>query len=239
MKIIALIILITSTIFAQTLVYKVKAPLLGTEGEIVVNYYVGANSYSIDASMRTFGLAKKLSGNRIEHYSANGSIRGSKYYAKHFTQNATYKNKKNHLEYIFNYGSRKITKVRNKWKNGKLTTNYSKTLDYWTYNDLFSVYHNIVHDLKGKPAMWYNVKVAGLEKNAGNLKILVPTKAQQAKEARSLGVKNVWIFHIITNKKILKSSNGEIIFAVGDDGIAKAVRVLNVPYVGHLDAYLQ
>jgi len=239
MKIISLILLITSTIFAQTLVYKVKAPLLGTEGEIVVNYYVGAKSYSINASMHTYGLAKKLSGNRIEHYNASGSIRGSKYYSKHFIQDATYKNKKNHLEYIFNYRSRKITKIRKKWKNGKLTTNYSRKLDYWTYNDLFNVYHNIVHDLKGKPAMWYKVQVAGLESNAGILKILVPTKAQQAKEARSLGVKNVWIFHIITNKKILKSSNGEIIFAVGDNGIAKAVRVLNVPYVGHLDAYLQ
>jgi hypothetical protein len=36
----------------------------------------------------------------------------------------------------------------------------------------------------------------------------------------------------------MKSKNGEIIFAVGDDGIAKAVRVLNTAYVSHIDAIL-
>jgi len=224
---------------AETLIYKVKAPLLGTEGEVVVNYNVSPSSYNISASMKTFGLAKKMTGNRIEHYRVNGFVSGGKYHSKHFVQDASYKNKKNHLEYIFNYGNKKITKIRKKWKNGKLTTNYSRNLNYFTYNDLFSIYHNIVHDLKGKSAGWYQAQVAGLEKNGGNLKIYVPTKAQQAKEARSLGVKDVWVFHIITNKKILSSKKGEIIFAVGNDGIAKAVRVLGVPVVGHLDAYLQ
>ena len=37
----------------------------------------------------------------------------------------------------------------------------------------------------------------------------------------------------------MKSKNGEIIFAVGDNGIAKAVRVLDIPYVSHLDGILQ
>jgi len=239
MKVLTLFILLFNLIFAKTLIYKVKAPLLGTEGEVIVEYYNSGKSYDIKASTKTYGLAKKLSGNRVEQYHSYGSVKSNRYYAKHFIQDAKYKNKKMHLEYIFDYRHKTITKIRKKWKSNKLTYNKSRVLNYFTYNDLFAVYHNIIQDLKGKAPGWYQTQVAGLEKNRGYLKILIPTKAQAKKEARSLGVKNVWVFHIITNKKILKSKNGEIIFAVGDDGIAKAVRVLGVPVVGHLDAYLQ
>ena len=239
MKLLITTLFLSATVFAQSLVYKVKAPLFGTVGEINVNYYNSGSSYNINANMKTFGFAKKMSGNRIEHYKSTGSVRNGKYYAKHFTQNATYKNKKNHLEYIFNYGSKKITKVRKKWTNGKVKTNYQKELSYFTYNDLFSVYHNIVHDIRNKPAGWYQVQVAGLEKSGGYLKVKIPTLAQQKKEAKNIGVKDVWIFHLFTNKPIMKSKKGEIIFAVGSDGVAKAVRVLDIPFVSHLDGILQ
>ncbi len=239
MKLLITILFLSATVFAQTLTYKVKAPLFGTVGEINVNYTSGVSSYNITANMHTFGFAKKMSGNRIEHYHANGNIKHNTYYAKQFVQDASYKNKKMHLEYIFNYSSKKITKIRKKWKDGKIITDSKRYLKYFTYNDLFSVYHNIVHDLKNKPSGWYQVQVAGLEHTGGYLKIKVPTKAQQAKEAKSLGVKDVWIFHIITNKAIMKSKNGEVVFAVGNDGIAKAVRVLNIPFVSHLDGILQ
>ena len=238
MKLFTTFIILSSLVLAQNLTYKVKAPLFGTIGKVNIDYYSDAKHYNITASMQTFGFAKKLSGNRIEHYQANGYVKGGKYHAKHFIQDYTYKNKKGHLEYNFYYNIKKIQKVRKKWVGGKLTTNYKKYLNYFTYNDLFSIYHNIIHDLKGKPSGWYQVQVAGLERHGGYLKILIPSKAQQIKEARSMGVKNVWVFHIITNKAIMKSKNGEIIFAVGDDGIAKAVRVLDIPFVSHIDGVL-
>ena len=237
MKIIATLLLLSSTIFANHLTYKVKAPLFGTIGEVNVDYSVGS-SYNINASMRTFGFAKKITGNRHEHYTSKGFVSGNIYKSKKFTQNATYKNKKEHLEYSFNYGAKKITKKRRKWKNGKEYVNDSKTLNYWTYNDFFSVYHNIVIQLKGKNAGTYGTQISGLEKYNGKLTIIIPTKAKQQKEAESMGVKGVWIFHIITHKKIMGSKNGEIVFAVGNDGIAKAVRVLGTPFVSHMDAVL-
>jgi len=238
MKLLISAIFITSTLLAQSLTYKVKAPFFGTIGEVKVNYNVNANSYNIKASMKTFGFAKKLSGNRVEHYHSYGIVRGNIYKAKEFKQNVTYKNKKVLLKYLFNYPSKRLTKIRKKWKDSKETSNRSKILNYFTYNDFFSVYHNIVVQLKDKTPGTYRVQVAGLEKNGGNLVIKVPSLKQQQKEARSLGVSNVWVFHIITHKKIMKSKNGEIIFAVGDDGIAKAVRVLNTAYVSHIDAIL-
>jgi len=239
MKRLTLFILLTFALSAQSLTYKVKAPLSGAIGEIKVNYYSDSSSYNISASMRTFGLAKRLSGNRLENYSSKGKVKGGKYYAKHFIQDFSYKNKKGHLEYIFNYPAKKIYKARKRWQDGKKTLEYKKPLNYFTYNDLFAIYHNIIQDLKGKPAGWYKVQVAGLERHGGYLKIKIPTASAQKREAEDMGIKNVWIFHIITNKAIMKSKNGEIVFAVGDNGIAKAVRVLDIPFVSHLDAVLQ
>jgi hypothetical protein len=237
MKKILLLSIATVTIYAQNLRYKITAPLFGEVGRLDISYFSGS-SYNINASMKTFGFAKKLSGNRVEHYSASGSVKGNKYYAKSFTQDAKYKNKKTHLEYNFDYKNKKILKTRYKWKNSKQTTNYTKPLKYFTYNDLFSSYHNIVAQLKGKPAGQYRMLVAGMEKYGGYLLIKIPSKSVQAKEAKSMGAKGSWVFHIVTRKSILKSKNGEIVFAVGSDGIAKAVRVLDIPFVSHLDAKL-
>ncbi len=237
MKKITLFLLISGLSLAQILQYKVKAPLFGVIGEVNINYRVNSQ-YFINANMKTFGFAKNITGNRREFYTSKGFVVGNIYKSKKFTQQASYKDKKEYLEYKFNYSLKKIKKHKIKWKAGKEIYNNNKVLKYWTYNDFFTIYHNIVITLKNKRAGVYSTQIAGLEKYKGKLKIIIPSKNTQLKEAKSMGVKNVWIFHIITHKKIMGSNNGEIIFAVGEDGIAKAVRVLNTPFVSHIDAYL-
>jgi len=237
MKLLLTTLLLGSTLMAESLHYKIKAPLFGTIGEVNVNYSV-SSTYNIDASMRTSGFAKKLTGNRVEKYHSDGMVVGNIYKAKYFRQNYSYKNKRGLLEYKFNYANKTITKHRKKWRDNKVVEDKSRILEFFTYNDLFSVYHNIVTQLKNSPSGVYRVQAAGMEKTGGYLTIKIPPKSVQMQEAKSIGVKDVWVFHIITHRKIMKSKNGEIIFAVGDDGIAKGVRVLNTAYVSHIDALL-
>ena len=237
MKIIATLLFLSSAIFAKHLTYKVKAPLFGTIGEVNVDYSIGSN-YNINASMQTFGFAKKITGNRHERYTSSGFVSGNIYKSKKFTQDAIYKNRHDFLEYKFNYSTKTIQKIERKSKNSKEFLNKSKTLNYWTYNDFFSVYHNIVVNLMNKKPGIYSTQITGLEKYKGKLTIIVPSIQKQKQEAKSIGVKDVWIFHIITHKKIMGSKKGEIVFAVGKDGIAKAVRVLGTPFVSHIDGIL-
>jgi hypothetical protein len=237
MKLLLTTLLLGSALMAESLHYRVKAPLFGTIGEVNINYSVGSR-YNIDASMRTSGFAKKLSGNRVEKYHSDGLVVGNTYKAKYFRQDYSYKNKRGLLEYKFNYANKTITKHRKKWRDNKVVEDKSRILEFFTYNDLFSVYHNIVAKLKNSPSGVYRVQTAGMEKTGGYLTIKIPPKSIQMQEAKSIGVNNVWVFHIITHRKIMKSKNGEIIFAVGDDGIAKGVRVLNTAYVSHIDALL-
>ena len=226
-------------LLAQSLHYEVKAPLFGTIGVVNINYSNAADNYAINASVKTKGFAKALSGNRVESYHANGTIQNGKYLAKHFLQDVHYKKKHIKLEYIFDYPTKKIRKIKKKWKNNHLLSTTDRYLSYFATDDLFSAYHNIVRKFHGgnNPGI-YEIKAAGLEAFNGRLEIHIPSKKQQHKEAKILGVRGVWIFHIITHKNLLGSKNGEIIFAVGDDGIAKAVRVLNTSYVSHIDAFL-
>ena len=238
MKLIISTLLLSSALMAQTLHYKVKAPIFGKIGDVTINYSSGS-TYSIDAHVTTSGFAKKLSGNRVERYHSEGMVVNNIYKAKHFKQNFTYKNKRGLLKYDFDYASRVIMKTRKKWVGSNLVYEKIRPLEFFTHNDLFSVYHNIVVQLRDKPSGIYTLKAAGMEKVGGNLTIKIPPKSVQRKEAKSLGLSgNLWVFHIITHRKIMKSSNGEIIFAVGSDGIARGVRVLNTAYVSHIDAIL-
>ncbi|NPA28220.1 MAG: DUF3108 domain-containing protein [Epsilonproteobacteria bacterium] len=239
MKLLLSTLITISTAFGASLKYKVYAPLFGEIGEVNIQYSTTPKSYSIDANLRTYGFAKTLSGNRAESYSSTGFIKNNNYYSNKFAQHLTYKNKKSYLEYVFDYKNKKVIKKRKKWVDGKIKTNYSKPLPYFTYNDLLNSYHNIVTNLKGKPAGVYRMKVAGMEKYGGDLLIKIPSKKVQQKEAKSMKVDGGgWVFHIVTKKRILKSKSGEIIFVVGDDGIAKAVRVIDIPIVSYIDARL-
>jgi len=239
MRILLFFTLFLFTLKAQTLNYIVKAPLFGTIGRVTINYNVDSQHYTIDADVKTSGFAKALSGNRIEHYHATGRVENNQYLAEHFLQDVHFKTKHIKLEYIFDYTARKIHKIRKKWKGDKLLNQTDRYLSYFASNDLFSAYHNIVQMLQTKAnGSRFSILAAGLERFKGKLEITIPSHKQQQKEARALRVKNVHIFHIVTHKNILGSSNGEIIFAVAPNGITKAIRVLNTAYVSHIDAFL-
>lgn len=238
MKIILMALILIGTVGAKSLVYRVKAPLFGTIGKVTIDYS-SSKKYQIRAHMQTLGFAKTLSGDRIESYSSSGFVENGVYKAKEFKQNVTYKDKRIHLSYTFRYAAKKIYKTRIKWKDNKVLSSTKHDLSYFTFNDLFSVYHNIVKRFNGgRMAGEYEMKVAGMEAHNGILHITIPPIATQQKETKELGVRDAWIFHVVTYRKILGSKNGEIIFAVGEDGIAKAVRVLNTSYVSHVDAFL-
>ncbi len=239
MRYLAILFLLFFTLDAKTLHYIVKAPIFGRIGQVTINYTTTTTNYRIVADMQTSGFAKTLSGNRKEHYEANGNISNDRYFAKHFFQDVRYKKKHIKLEYLFDYKNRKIRKIKKKWKENQLLHQTDRYLKFFAHNDLFSAYHNIVQKLQHIPdGSRFTIMAAGLERFQGRLEVIVPPTKQQQREANSLRVKNVRIFHIITHKKILGSTNGEIIFAVAPNGITKAIRVLNTSYVSHVDAYL-
>ncbi len=239
MKKIFLFAISSMVVLAESLTYAIKAPLFGEVGRVNINYFVTSKSFEINANLSTSGFAKKVTGNRRATYTSKGFVSANKYKSKLFFEDTRYKNKHIIHKYTFNYKARKIYKETKAWKNNKLIKNTKRTLPYFTYNDFFTAYHNIVAQLKGKPAGIYQMQVAGMEKYGGYLKIIIPPKSQQASEAKALKAKGAWVFHLKTKRKILGSKSGELIFAVGNDGIARAVRVLDVPFVSHLDAVLR
>ena len=239
MRYILSLLLLFISLNADTLHYVVKAPLFGTIGKVNIDYTVSNNHYNIVADMKTSGFAKTLSGNRTEHYDTQGSVKNNRYFAEHFLQDVHFKKKHVKLEYLFDYKNQKIRKIKKKWKSNKLLNQTDRYLSYFAHNDLFSAYHNIVQKLQHTADnSRFTIIAAGLERFKGRLEVIVPSKAQQQKEAKALRVKGVRIFHIVTHKNILGSTNGEIIFAVAPNGIAKAIRVLNTSYVSHIDAFL-
>ncbi len=225
---------------AHSLHYILKAPLFGKEGDLYINYNINSNHYNVSMRLTTIGLAKKLSKNRIESYNANGFIVRNIYKAKHFVQDYSFSNKKGHTEYLFDYNNKRVYKIKKAWKNNKLQKSYKHPLKFFTYNDFVSIYHNIVATLSKKRAGTYKVLVAGMENFGGTLLIEVLPKSQAQKVAKELGAnKNDFIFYLYTHKKILGSKSGKVIFAVNRDGIADVVRVVDIPFVSHIDAILE
>ncbi len=240
MKRLAFLFSLTLFLNAQSLHYIIKAPLFGKEGDIFLNCFNDGRSYEIRATLSTIGLAKKLSKNRKEKYHAKGFVRNNIYKATTFVQEYSYSVKKGYTQYLFDYQKKKITKTRKRWKNNHLETDSSSTLSYFTYNDFFSIYHNIIATLRNKAAGRYKVLVAGMEKYGGYLYIEIPPKNKAQQVAKELGAnKDDFIFYLYTRKKILGSKSGKVIFAINRDGIADVVRVVDIPFVSHLDAILE
>jgi len=226
-----------SLLGAKTLRYEVRLSFFGVIAAVDIDYFNDGKRYLIKGASATYGTAKKLSKNRREFYYSKGFVKNGFYYTTFSKWEAISTNKKEFREYKFNYKRKKIELIKKKWVDGKLKENIKRYLKFFTKNDLVALYHNIVRSLyRTKKAGMYRFKAAGVEKYGGDVFVYVPPKRIQEEEAEDMDAKGCWIMHIITRKKILKSKRGELVFAIDKDGIAKSVRLLDVPWVGSLTA---
>ena len=237
---IVLIFLFTSLLSAEVIKadYKVEFGIIGEIGIANALLTKDKNSYVIDVALKATGLAKTLSGNRKEQHISKGHIKNGMMVTDMYQVIKSHGSKLTNKIYRINHKTKTVTKEYKHWKNGKLTKESNSTMDYYSKDDLLTLYFNLDKKIldKKKPKS-YVFKAVGAEKQKGNVEVIIPNKNELNEYKDVLGEnKESWYARAIIHQNIFSSNKGELLLRIGNDGITQKAVLKDLIFFGDIRA---
>ena len=217
--------------------YKVKFGILGELGVSHAHLETNGDKYKISINAKATGIAKTLSRNRKETHLSEGFIRNGKYFSKSYSIKVEYGEKKREKLYTVDHQKKIVTKITKKYRKGKLTSETKQTLDFFSTDDLLTLYFNLPRliNANSKPGT-YSFNAIGAEKQQGKVEIYLPKSTELKKYVDTLGKGEYRYLTAIIYQKIFSSSKGELMLAIGKDGITKKAVLKDLVMFGDLTA---
>ncbi|MDD5406809.1 MAG: hypothetical protein PHE73_07740 [Sulfurovaceae bacterium] len=218
--------------------YSVSFGILGELGKANVYLYESGNSYSIDIRAKTTGMVNIMSGNRQESHTSKGHVINGKYVSDNYTVMISYRNKIKQKIYIINHQTKTVIKRIIKKENGRVISDKSEKLPFYSSNDLLSMYMNMPKLISpsSDKAKAYHFKAVGAENQDGNIDIFVPAVPSLPRYKQELGNKGHWYFTAIINQPIFASKRGEFMISMDKDGVTQKAVLQDLVLFGDLVA---
>ncbi len=216
--------------------YSVSYGMFGELGVSDAHLETKGDTYIIEVSARTTGIVKRLSRNRQERYVSRGHIVDGMFVSDSFDVVRSYGNKVSTKRYTVDHQKKKVTKSSVRKKAGKVYQNESIVLDFYSKDDLLTLYFNLPRRVDLNKAKTYELTAVGAEKQSGKVKIIVPEKKEQKRYEESLGKGDLQYLTAIVYQKIFESNRGELMLAIGKDGIAEKAVLKDLILYGDLVA---
>ncbi len=235
--ILVLVLIFISQIQAKTLdvSYKVSFGVLGQLGISDAHLETKGDSYTIDIKVKATGLAKTLSKNRKERHISKGHIVNGLYISDSYQVVKSYGDKYIVKSYTLDHKTKKIKKEYFSKKNGKMTKGKQIILDFYSENDLLTLYFNLPKIIKDlSKAGTYEFNVVGAERQKGTVQVHIPKASELQEYKKVLGEGDYWYMTAIIYQKIFESNKGELMLAVGKDGIAQKAVLKDLIMFGDL-----
>ncbi len=234
-----LIVLCMSVLPAKTLKanYDVTYGIVGKIGEAKARLESNGKTYTIDIGMTATGLAATLSGNRKEHHRSVGHIESGLLVSDHYEVTRRYRNTRVVKTYTIDHRKKKVLKRYQKYRDGKLVKNEHNILDFYSKDDLLTLYFNLDRLLPDKhKSGTYHFTAVGAERQKGRVTVILPTHKEKKVYALKLGSGAAWYATAIIHQKIFTSKEGHLQLAVGRDGIAKKALLEDLILFGDITA---
>lgn len=217
--------------------YSVSFGIFGEMGVSQAHFKSDKGRYTITIDAAATGMAKSLSRNRIEKHTSEGTLSKGRLMAHSYRVSISYGEKRKEKLYTFDYGRKRITKTIQKYKGGKLVSQSSETLPFFTSDDLLTLYFNLplLLDQNAKPGL-YRFKTAGAEIQDGSVEVRIPDQKALGAYKAVLGEGEYRYMTAIIHQKIFDSSRGELLIAVGKDGITQKAVLKDLIMFGDLVA---
>lgn len=238
---ILLIFLYTSLLNAEVIKadYKVEFGIIGEIGianAILTKY---ENSYVIDVALKATGVARVLSGNRKEHHISKGHIENGLMVSDLYQVIKSHGSKRENKIYRFDHKRKIVTKEYKRWKNGKLVKEINNTIDYYSKDDLLTLYFNLDKKIldKREPKS-YVFKAVGAEKQKGKVDVTIPKKDESSEYKEYVGKNRYgsWYARAVINQDIFSSDKGELMLRIGRDGITQKAVLKDLIFFGDIRA---
>jgi len=216
--------------------YSISYGMFGQLGISDAHFETKDDTYVIEVGARTTGIVKKLSRNRKERYVSKGHIVDGMLVSDILHVIRSHSDKYSEKTYIIDHQHQKVTKVSISKKRGKIYKNETKELDFYSQDDLLTLYFNLPGRMDLSKAGTYELTAVGAEKQNGKVKIVIPNADKRVDYEKVLGNGDIWYLTAIIYQKIFESKKGELMIAIGKDGIAKKAVLKDLILYGDLVA---
>ena len=219
--------------------YKVEFGIFGEIGVANATLTRDDTSYQIDVELKATGLAKKLSGNRKEQHISKGHIENGVMVSDLYQVIKSHGSKTTNKVYYIDHTNKSVLKHYKYWENGKLIDDDNTTLDYYSKNDLLTLYFNLDKMLKDKEKnASYILTAVGAEKQNGSVDVIIPKRSNldEFKDALGDKDKNGWYARAIIHQDIFSSDKGELLLKIGEDGITQKAVLKDLILFGDIRA---
>lgn len=235
-NIIILLVLFTTILCARQIegVYKVKFGLFGKVATAIAKLENNDTHYKASLNIVSTGIAKYLSKGRIESYSSEGKIEENIYKPVKFYKSVQTKKKHYIREYSFNYEDNKLLYIRVDKKNNSKS---SEELDYFTNNDLITIFLNM-NSLVNFDKKENYIEIAYKKKEQRKIKLEIPQNEDKKKIQKLLKTKYNKVVIAIINQKIFSSSKGELLLALDDNNVVHKAILKDVVLFGDIKGEL-
>ena len=237
---VVLMFLFTSLLSAEVITadYKVEFGIFGKIGIANALLTKNEHNYVIDVKLKATGLSKTLSGNRKEQHISKGHIENGMMVTDLYQVIKSHGSKQTNKIYRINHKTKTVIKEYKHWKRGKLVKDTNTTMDYYSKDDLLTLYFNLDKKIldKKKPK-YYTFKAVGAEKQKGKVDVVIPNKNEIKEYKEALGEKrDSWYARAIIHQDIFSSDKGELLLRIGNDGITQKAVLKDLIFFGDIRA---
>ena len=234
------LLLVTTFIHAETIKadFKVEFGIIGEIGIANAVLTRDDNYYEINVKLKATGIADTLSGGRTEHHVSKGHIEDGVMVSDYYQISKSYGSKTSNKLYTTNHKTKKVKRTFKRWKNGKLIKEKEKILDFYSKDDLLTLYFNLDKKVKDKTlSKDYVFTAVGAEKQDGKVEVGIPKKSNLSEYKEMLGESDdSWYAKAIVYQDIFSSDKGELLLRVGDDGITQKAVLKDLIFFGDIRA---
>ncbi len=195
------------------------------------------NSYKINIDLVATGLAKYVSRGRKEQHISTGHMEQGLMVSDVYQVIKSYGNTKMQKEYHIDHTKKQVRKIYKKFKKGKLVAKEDTILDFYSKDDLLTLYFNLDRAIADKrSAKTYTFKAIGAENQKGKVTVIIPKEKQRHKYIEVLGKDVAWYATAIIHQKIFSSKEGRLMLGVDEDGITNQAVLKDVIFFGDIRA---
>ena len=234
-----LLFFLTLSLQAQVIsaTYDVSYGIVGKIGTAQARLEKNSKQYMIDIRLKATGLAKLLSGGREEHHISKGHMENGLMVSDLYQVIKSHGDVVVNKEYYLDHQKKKIKKKYTKYEKGKLITNRSSYLNFYTKDDLLTLYFNLDTAIKDKTkARTYLFEAVGAERQKGKVSVSIANSQALVKYKRELGNDSAWYATAIIHQKIFSSKEGRLMLGVAKDGITNKAVLKDVIFFGDIRA---
>lgn len=238
--------------------YDISYGFFGKLGVAHTIVTIDHNNYSIKIVAKATGLAKILSNGKEEIYISTGTIANNTFIPKSFIKHAYSNNKKRTKKYTFDYTNNKILLEKETHRLEQVNKNpfhqnyenndiimepetkwvkeqSSETLDYFSSNDLLSLFFNMNKFVPNfNQGSNYSLTAIGASKDKGKIDIIIPRGEKYKDLENSLEIESSKKFIAYINQKIFSSKRGELFISLNDYGICNKAVLKDVLLFGDI-----